>query len=174
MKRVRKSRNESRDNETVFNNKRFIATMDDETVTNFDSWFNTTLALLNESYQLDLRRILSPETCELVHALCDFYMYDEIGLFSHLIAVCSHYLTSTSFVYADNQLKHKLNLHILLVVRSGRYCWTKKSRKQIAFLSSNQRRVENFPMNHFFSRSFPYSKGKQRHRQKNFCLLSSF
>ncbi|CAF0932208.1 unnamed protein product [Rotaria sordida] len=93
--------------------------MDDENIGTMDQWFDSTFMVLNESYQLDLRRVMSPDTCELVHALSDYYMYDNIGLFIHLLGLTSHYLTSTSFVYADNQLKHKLNLHLLLVVRAG-------------------------------------------------------
>ena len=84
-----------------------------------DQWFDSTFLLLNESYQLDLRRVLSPDTYELIHALSDFYMYDHLALFVHLLGLTSHYLTSTSFVYADNQLKHKLNLHLLLIARAG-------------------------------------------------------
>jgi hypothetical protein len=94
--------------------------MDDENSGSTDQWFDSTFIVLNESYQLDLRRVLSPDTYELVHALSDYYMYDSIGLLIHLLGLTSHYLTSTSFVYADNQLKHKLNLHFLLVVRAGR------------------------------------------------------
>ncbi|CAF1192316.1 unnamed protein product [Rotaria magnacalcarata] len=93
--------------------------MDDENTGTIDQWFDSTFMILNESYQLDLRRVLSPDTCELVYALSDYYMYDNIGLFIHLLGLSSHYLTSTSFVYADNQLKHKLNLHLLIVVRAG-------------------------------------------------------
>ena len=84
-----------------------------------DQWFDSTFLLLNESYQLDLRRLFSADTYELLHALSDFYMYDPVALFVHLLGLTSHYLTSASFVYADNQLKHKLNLHLLLVVRAG-------------------------------------------------------
>ncbi|CAF1151415.1 unnamed protein product [Adineta steineri] len=93
--------------------------MDDENIGTMEQWFDSTFIVLNESYQLDLRRVLSPDTCELIHALSDYYMFDNIGLFMHLLALTSYYLTPTSFVYADNQLKHKLNLHLLLVVRSG-------------------------------------------------------
>jgi hypothetical protein len=93
--------------------------MDDENTGTMEQWFDSTFIVLNESYQLDLRRVMSPDTCELVHALSDYYMYDTIGLFIHLLGLTSHYLTSTSFVYADNQLKHKLNLHLLLVTRAG-------------------------------------------------------
>jgi hypothetical protein len=95
--------------------------MDSEISGTTDQWFDSTFLVLNESYQLDLHRLLSPDAYELIHALSDFYMYDHIGLFIHLLGLTSHYLTSTSFVYADNQLRHKLNLHLLLVVRSGRY-----------------------------------------------------
>jgi hypothetical protein len=94
--------------------------MDDENVSTIDQWFNSTCMVLNESYQLDLRRVMSPDTYELIHALSDYYMYDNIGLFIHLLGLTSHYLTSTSCVYADNQLKHRLNLHLLLVARAGR------------------------------------------------------
>ncbi|UJR30419.1 hypothetical protein I4U23_017954 [Adineta vaga] len=93
--------------------------MEDENTNTMEHWFDSTFMVLNESYQLDLRRVLSPDTYELVHALSDYYMYDSIGLFIHLLGITSHYLTSTSFVYADNQLKHKLNLHLLLIVRAG-------------------------------------------------------
>ena len=100
--------------------------MDDENTSAIDQWFNSTCIVLDESYQLDLRRVMSPDTYELIHALSDYYMYDTIGLFLHLLGLTSHYLSSTSFVYADNQLKHKLNLHLLLIVRAGRisfrYC----------------------------------------------------
>ena len=85
-----------------------------------DQWFNSTFLALNESYQLDLRRLLSSDTYELIHTLSDFYMFDYIHLFVHLLGLTSHYLTSTSFVYAGNQLRHKLNLHLLLVVRAGK------------------------------------------------------
>ncbi|CAF0892319.1 unnamed protein product [Adineta ricciae] len=93
--------------------------MDDENISTMEQWFDSTFMILNESYQLDLRRVLSPDTYELIHALSDYYMYDSTGLFLHLLGITSHYLTSTSFVYADNQLKHKLNLHVLLIVRAG-------------------------------------------------------
>jgi hypothetical protein len=99
--------------------------MDDENTSTMDQWFNSTCMVLNESYQLDLRRVMSPDTYELIHALSDYYMYDNIGLFIHLLGVTSYYLTSTSIVYADNQLKHKLNLHLLLVVRAGRLLFIK-------------------------------------------------
>lgn len=94
--------------------------MDDENTGTIEQWFDSTFMVLNESYQLDLRRVISPDTYELVHALSDYYMYDNIGLFLHLIGLTSHYLTPTSFIFADNQLKHKLNLHLLLVVRAGK------------------------------------------------------
>jgi hypothetical protein len=94
--------------------------MNDENVATTDQWFDSTFTVLNESYQLDLRRLMSPDTYELVHALSGYYMYDNIGLFIHLLGLTSHYLTLTSFIYADNQLKHKVNLHLLLVVRAGR------------------------------------------------------
>lgn len=94
--------------------------MDDDSTGTTDHWFNSTFLVLNESYQLDLRRLLLPDTCELIHALSDFYMYDMVGLFLHLLGVASHHLTPTSSVYADNQLKHRLNLHLLLVVRAGK------------------------------------------------------
>jgi hypothetical protein len=94
--------------------------MDDENISTIDQWFNSTCMIIDESYQLDLRRVMSPDTYELIHALSDYYMYDSTGLFIHLLGITSHYLTSTSLVYADNQLKHKLNLHLLLVVRAGR------------------------------------------------------
>ena len=87
---------------------------------NADQWFDSTLTVLTDAYQLDLHRLMSPDTYELAQALSDFYMYDTSGLFIHLIGLTSHYLTSTSFVYADNQLKHRLHLHLLLVVRAGR------------------------------------------------------
>jgi hypothetical protein len=85
-----------------------------------DQWFDSTFLILNESYQLDLRRILSRDTFELTQTLSDFHMYDQSSLFLHLLAVTSHYLTSTSLVFADNQLQHKLNLQLLLVTRAGR------------------------------------------------------
>ena len=85
-----------------------------------DQWFESTFLVLNESYQLDLRRVFTPDTYELMNTLSDFYMYDHLGLVVHLLGLTSHYLTSTSLVYADNQLKHKLNLHLLLVTRAGR------------------------------------------------------
>ena len=94
--------------------------MDDENISTIDQWFNSTCMVLDESYQLDLRRVISPDTYELIHALSDYYMYENTGLFFHLLGLTSHYLTSTALVYADNQLKHKLNLHLLLVVRAGR------------------------------------------------------
>ena len=94
--------------------------MDDENVATVNQWFDSTFTVLNESYQLDLRQVISPETYELVHTLSDYYMYDNIGLLIHLLGLTSHYLTATSFIYADNQLKRKLNLHLLLVVRAGR------------------------------------------------------
>ena len=94
--------------------------MDDENTSAIDQWFNSTCMVIDESYQLDLRRVMSPDAYELLHALSDYYMYDNTGLFLHLLGLTSHYLTSTSLVYADNQLKHKLNLHLLLVVRAGR------------------------------------------------------
>ena len=87
---------------------------------NADHWFDSTFLVLNEYYQIDLRRILSPDTAELLHTLSDFYMYDDVALFLHLLALTSHYLNSTSLIYADNQLKHKLNLHLLLIVRAGK------------------------------------------------------
>ncbi|CAF2063165.1 unnamed protein product [Rotaria magnacalcarata] len=93
--------------------------MEDEIAHTTERWFHSTFLVLNESYQVELRRILSPSTYELVHVLSDFYMYDYISLFVHLLGLTSHYLTSTSFVYADNQLRHKLNLHLLLVARTG-------------------------------------------------------
>ncbi|CAF4498560.1 unnamed protein product [Rotaria sp. Silwood1] len=93
--------------------------MDDEIAHTTEQWFHSTFLVLNESYQIDLRRILSPNTFELIHILSDFYMYDYVSLFVHLLGLTSHYLTSTSFVYADNQLRHKLNLHLLLVARTG-------------------------------------------------------
>jgi hypothetical protein len=93
--------------------------MDDEIKGTADQWFDSTFLVLNESYQLDLCRVLSADTYELVHVLCDYYMYDYIALFIHLLGITSHYLTSTSFVYADNQLRHKLNLHLLLIAREG-------------------------------------------------------
>lgn len=86
-----------------------------------EQWFDSTFLVLNESYQLDLRRILSPDSFELIHSIGDYYLYDQVALFLHLLGVASHYLTPTSFVYADNQLKHNLNLHILLVARSGEF-----------------------------------------------------
>lgn len=94
--------------------------MDEENFSTIDQWFHSTSIVLNESYQLDLRRILSPDLCEFIYALSDYYMYDSMALFLHLLGLTSHYLTSTSFVYADNQLKHKLNLHLLLIVRTGK------------------------------------------------------
>lgn len=93
--------------------------MDEENISAIDQWFHSTSIVLNESYQLDLRRILSPDLCELIYTLSDYYMYDSMGLFLHLLGLVSHYLTPTSFIYADNQLKHKLNLHLLLIVRAG-------------------------------------------------------
>ena len=94
--------------------------MDDDNTGTTDHWFNSTFMVLNESYQLDLRRLLLPDTYELVQALTDFYMYDTVGFFLHLLGVTSHYLTPNSSVYADNQLQHRLNLHLLLVVRAGK------------------------------------------------------
>ena len=94
--------------------------MNTEMKSNADHWFDSTFLVLNESYQLDLRRILSPDTTELIHTLSDFYMYDDVALFLHLLALTSNYLSSTSLIYADNQLKHKLNLHLLLIVRAGK------------------------------------------------------
>jgi len=94
--------------------------MDGEIKNKADKWFDSTFLVLNESYQLDLRRILSPNAHELIHVLGDYYMHDYISLFIHLLGVTSHYLTSTSFIYADNQLRHKLNLHLLLIAREGK------------------------------------------------------
>jgi hypothetical protein len=94
--------------------------MDGEIKNKVDNWFDSTFLVLNESYQLDLRRLLSPNAYELINVLGDYYMHDYIGLFIHLLGVTSHYLTSTSFVYADNQLRHKLNLHLLLIAREGK------------------------------------------------------
>ena len=93
--------------------------MEAENTDTTDQWFDSTLTVLTDAYQLDLHRLMSPDTYELAHALSDFYMYDASGLFIHLLGLTSHYLTPTSFVYADNQLKHRLNLHLLLVVRAG-------------------------------------------------------
>lgn len=103
---------------------------EDNTVGTVDHWFDSTSMALNESYQLDLRRLLSPDTYELIHSLSDFYLYDPTALLTHLLGLTSHYLTSTSFVYADNQLKHRLNLHLLLIVRSGNWKTKKKKKKQ--------------------------------------------
>ena len=94
-----------------------------------DHWFDSTFMALNDSYQVDLRRVLSPDTYELIHALSDFYLYDPSALLLHLLGLTSHYLSSTSFVYADNQLKHRLNMHLLLIVRSGN--WKERRRKQL-------------------------------------------
>lgn len=95
--------------------------MNSEINTSHEHWFDSMFLAFNESHQLDLRRILSPDTCELIHTLSDYYMYDHVALFLHLLGLTSHYLNVTpSFVYADNQLKHKLNLHLMLIVRSGK------------------------------------------------------
>lgn len=94
--------------------------MDNEINGTINQWFDSTFLVLNESYQIDIRRILSTDSYELIHILCDFYMYDHTALLSHLIGLTSHYLTSTSFVYADNQLRHKLNMHLLLIARQGK------------------------------------------------------
>lgn len=59
--------------------------MDEENMSTIDQWFNSTSIVLNESYQLDLRRMMSPDTYELVYALSDYYMYDSTGLFLHLL-----------------------------------------------------------------------------------------
>ena len=84
------------------------------------TWFDSTFLVLNESYQLDLRRMISPDTQQLIQRLAGFYLYDSIGLLIHLLGLTSHYLTATSFVYADNQLRHKLNLRLLLIAREGK------------------------------------------------------
>lgn len=110
--------------------------MNTELRSNADHWFDSTFLVLNESYQLDLRRILSPDTAELLHTLSDFYLYDDVALFLHLLALTSHYLTPTSFVYADNQLKHRLNLHLLIIARSGEQKPSHWTQDFIEFLSS--------------------------------------
>jgi hypothetical protein len=102
--------------------------MDSEIQNSANQWFDSTFLVLNESYQLDLRRIVSTDTYQLIQRLSDFYMYDSIGLFTHLLALTSHYLTTTSFVYADNQLRHKLNLHLLLIAREGKIFIIKTNR----------------------------------------------
>jgi hypothetical protein len=94
--------------------------MDNEIPNSTNQWFDSTFLVLNESYQFDLRRIISSDTHQLIQRLTDFYLYDSIGLFVHLLGLTSHYLTTTSFVYADNQLRHKLNLHLLLIAREGK------------------------------------------------------
>ena len=93
--------------------------MDSEINGTIHQWLDSTFLVVNESYQVDIRRILSTDSYELMHVLCDFYMYDHTALFLHLIGLTSHYLTATSFIYADNQLRHKLNMHLLLIARQG-------------------------------------------------------
>jgi hypothetical protein len=94
--------------------------MDNEITNSMNQWFDSTYLVLNESYQLDLRRLVSSDTYQLIQRLTEFYLYDPVGLFAHLLGLTSHYLTTTSFVYADNQLRHKLNLHLLLIAREGK------------------------------------------------------
>ena len=135
--------------------------MDEENLSTIDQWFNSTCMVLDESYQLDLRRMISPDTYELIHALSDYYMYENTGLFLHLLGLTSHYLTSTSLVYADNQLKHRLNLHLLLVVRAG---------KNISFHQrSNRMIVQSFGRNRYFT-SGPNFKNILRSRSKELSL----
>ena len=99
-----------------------------------EHWFDSVFVLLNESYQLDLRRIISADIYQLLHRLSDFYLYDCTGLLIHLLGLTSHYLTATkSFVYADNQLRHQLNLHLLLIARDGKFSALISSTKGFLF-----------------------------------------
>ena len=94
--------------------------MDNEKCHYTDHWFDSTFILLNESFQLDLRRTVSTDIYQLLNRLSNFYMYDPTALLVHLLGLTSHYLHTSSYVYADNQLRHKLNLHLLLIARDGK------------------------------------------------------